>query len=389
MCQLQALDSSLALLSNVAYNVCNGIGLVLEVAVGHIAEARRRISLASAGGGSSGRAGARCETAGLAGLSLLLSLVITLLDLLSQVIRLGKRLDEMLHVVALATNETAKVKNDSSGLVTLSHDGHVGVLKLRKLLLVSLTLALKLLSNLLLEDEGLESIVTLLLSTSKTNREAGIVVLLLINETSKTAVLPLVCVDLDLEVLCLFGKGLSEGLEFEELLLPALELLHKVVVALVDLAELSVHATLEVDEVLPSFKSIARVLVPLTDELVEVAHRDLGHEGLLDGSAKDSLNASVASKLLTDVIHNSHDGVLVPPLRVLDRLDLSTHHDDLAGRDKLATTVSGSEMLRDSGGGDIAVQSLSESGNKLVTLAGVKSGGRAGCENEVAIKVDD
>jgi hypothetical protein len=339
------------------------------------------------GGGA--RAGAGSETAGLAGLSVLVSLIVALLDLMGQVIRLGKRLDEMLHVVALATNETAKVKNNSSGLVTLSHDGDVGVLKLRELLLVSLTLALKLLSNLLLEDKSLESVITLLLSASETNREAGVVILLLINEASKAAVLSLVCVNLDLEVLCLLGESLSEGLELEELLLPALELLHKVVVALVNLAELSVHATLEVDEVLPGLKSISRVLVPLADDLVEVAHRYLGHQGLLDGTTKDSLDTSVASELLTDVIHNSHDGILVPPFGILDRLNLSTHHNDLTSRDKLATTIGGSKMLRNSGGGDIAVQSLSQSRNKLVTLAGSKSCRRAGGEDKVAIKVND
>lgn len=43
------------------------------------------------------------------------------------------------------------------------------------------------------------------------------VVLLLVNETGKTAVLPLVALNLGLEVLSLLGKRLSEGLELEEL----------------------------------------------------------------------------------------------------------------------------------------------------------------------------
>ena len=41
------------------------------------------------------------------------------------------------------------------------------------------------------------------------------------------------------------------------LLLPAFEFLHQVIVSLRDLGQFGVHATLEVNEILPSFQSIA------------------------------------------------------------------------------------------------------------------------------------
>jgi len=383
MCQLETLNSSLTLLSNVSADVRNGVSLILEVTIGNVGEARRRVSLVS-GVGAGGKA-ARLTSL----LHILLGFIITLLDLMGKVIRLGERLDEMLHVVALTTDETAEVKDNSASLITLSHDGHVSVLKLGKLLLVPLALTLKLLSNLLLKDKSLESVITLLLGSSEAHREASVVILLLINETSKTTVLPLVCVDLDLEILGLLGEGLSEGLELEELLLPALKLLNQVVVTLSNLVELRIHAALKVDKILPSLKSIARVLVPLTNDLIKMAHRNLGHERLLHRSTKDGLDTSVASKLLTDVVHNSHDGILVPPLRILDRLNLTAHNDDLARGNELAATISGSKMLRNSRRSDITVESLCKSCNKLVALAGGKSSRRAGGKNKVAIKINN
>jgi hypothetical protein len=83
------------------------------------------------------------------------------------------------------------VQNHTASLVTLSEDGDVGVLKLGKLLLVSLALTLKLLSNLLLKHKGLKSIITLLLGASETNGKTSVVILLLIDEATKAAVLPL------------------------------------------------------------------------------------------------------------------------------------------------------------------------------------------------------
>jgi hypothetical protein len=91
------------------------------------------------------------------------------------------------------------------------------VLQRAELLPVPLALPLELLGNLLLENKRLEGIVTLLLSARKADREPGVVVLLLVEKTCQTAVLALVGLNLDLEVLRLLGEGVGKGLEFKEL----------------------------------------------------------------------------------------------------------------------------------------------------------------------------
>ena len=74
--------------------------------------------------------------------------------------------------------------------------------------------------------------------------------------------------DLDLEVLSLLGELLGESLEFEELLLPALQFFDEEVVSLRDLRKLGIHSLLEVDKVLPGLHCITRILVPFADNLV-------------------------------------------------------------------------------------------------------------------------
>ena len=128
-------------------------------------------------------------------------------------------------------------------------------------------------------------------------REPRRVVLLLLDEIREATVLALGLLDLDLEILRLFGELLDKDLEFEELsagqrrsfsptpqsspspsppspnthlLLPVLELLDEKVVALGDLADLGVHAAFGRDKVLPRVLGVARVLVALADDLVEV-----------------------------------------------------------------------------------------------------------------------
>src|SRR5690625_1720207 len=110
------------------------------------------------------------------------------------------------------------MQHDAPGLVALARDGAVGVVKLSKLLLVPLALTLQLLSNLLLENKSLKGVITLLLGAGEADGEAGVVVLLLVDETRETTVLPLVVLNLDLEVLRLLGELLGKGLELEELL---------------------------------------------------------------------------------------------------------------------------------------------------------------------------
>jgi hypothetical protein len=111
----------------------------------------------------------------------------------------------VLHVVGLATDQTAQVKNNTLSFIPLAEDGHIGVLESRKFLLVALTFTLKFLGNLLLQDKSLESIITLFLGSRETSRKTSCVILLLVNETSKTSVLTLMILNLDLEVLSLFS----------------------------------------------------------------------------------------------------------------------------------------------------------------------------------------
>jgi len=102
-------------------------------------------------------------------------------------------------------------------LVSLADDGHVGMLKRRKLFLVSLALALEFLGNLLLKDERFEGVVSLLLGTGQTNSKASRIVFLLLDERCETAIFALVGLDLDFKVLSFFGKLISERLEFKKL----------------------------------------------------------------------------------------------------------------------------------------------------------------------------
>lgn len=123
----------------------------------------------------------------------------------------------MLHVVGLAADQATQVENNPLSLITLSENGTVGMLESRQLLLVALALALKLLGDLLLEDESLKGIVTLLLRSREAGSKTSGIILLLVNETSETPVLTLVVLNLDLEILSLLGELFRESLEFEEL----------------------------------------------------------------------------------------------------------------------------------------------------------------------------
>ena len=122
-------------------------------------------------------------------------------------------------------------------------------------------------------------------------------------------------------------------------MLPALKLVHEEVVPLGDLGKFAVHSALEIDEVLPCLHSISRVLIPFTNNLVEMTHRNLGHERLLLSAAEDCFDAGIAAELFADVVHDAHDRVLIPPRWALNALDLTTHDNDLSSRYELASTV--------------------------------------------------
>jgi hypothetical protein len=123
----------------------------------------------------------------------------------------------MFHVMVLARDQAAQMQHNPPSFVALPGDGRIGVLKRAELLPIPLAFPLKLLGNFLLKNKRLESIVTLFLSAGKTDRKSSSVVLLLIDETCQAAILALVVLDLDFEILCFFGESVCKGLEFEEL----------------------------------------------------------------------------------------------------------------------------------------------------------------------------
>jgi hypothetical protein len=107
--------------------------------------------------------------------------------------------------------------HNTLGLIALAGESTRSVLHGGELLLVPFPLAFEFLCNLLLENQSLQCIITLLLSARKTEGEAGSIILLLVDETTETSVLTLMTFDLDLEFRGLFRELLSKRLEFEEL----------------------------------------------------------------------------------------------------------------------------------------------------------------------------
>lgn len=216
--ELQALDGSLALLGNVPNDVSNGVRLVLEMTICHIGKARRRHALVGQGGTPEVGLGLRGEA--LVGGTVLLAILVlseARLDFRDELVRLGERADKVFHVMALSADEAAQVEHNAARLVPLPKDRGVGVLQRRELLLVTLALALQLFGNLLLEHERLEGVIALLLSAVKTHGKACIVVLLLVQEAGEAPVLPLVGLNLRLEILGFFRELFSKGLELQEL----------------------------------------------------------------------------------------------------------------------------------------------------------------------------
>lgn len=70
-----------------------------------------------------------------------------------------------------------------------------------------------------------------------------------------------------------------------------------------------------------------------------MTHRDLCHEGLLLSAAKDGLDPCIATKLLTYMVHNAHDRILVPPGRIFNALDLTAHDNNLTSGNELASAI--------------------------------------------------
>ena len=216
--------------------------------------------------------------------------------------------------MSLPIDQATKVQYHALCLIALADDCDIRMLKASELLSVTLAFTFEIFGNLLLQNKRLKGIVALLLSTRQADRETSGVVLLLVDENCKPAVLPLVVLNLDFKVLGLLCELFGKRLEFEELprrqycpspryccsthlLLPALQLLHEEVISLRDFGQLRVHSTFQIDKVLPCLQCIPRVLIAFADNLIEMSHRDLGHQRLLDRTTKDRFHAGIASLL--------------------------------------------------------------------------------------------
>jgi hypothetical protein len=88
------------------------------------------------------------------------------------------------------------------------------------------------------------------------------------------------------------------------------------------------------------------------------------------------------------MVHDGHDGILVPPLGFLNAFNLSSHDNNLTSGDEFATSVRRAQVSRHARGRDIAVQGLSHAGDEFGALALVQHIRRAGSEDKVAIQVD-
>lgn len=89
------------------------------------------------------------------------------------------------------------------------------------------------------------------------------------------------------------------------------------------------------------------------------------------------------------MIHNTHDRVLVPPVGILDALDLTTHDNDLTGRNQLTASICGTEVLRNAGWRHLSAQGLRQAIDHLSPLARVESARRVRGKDEVAVQIDN
>src|SRR4051794_40229615 len=127
-------------------------------------------------------------------------------------------MDDVFHMMRLAVDQATQVQNNTLSLIALANNSSICMLKCGKFFLVAFAFALKFFRNLLLKHKSLKSIITLLLGTGKAHSKPSRIVLLLVNESCKTAVLTLVILNLNLEFLSLFRKLLRKCLEFKELI---------------------------------------------------------------------------------------------------------------------------------------------------------------------------
>ena len=247
--EVQTFNGGSTLITDIADDVSNGISLVSKMTISNIGHAEAVATRAARKWGEEPRlhfwsdflvvdfiavAGACVRAVGLfkkievalgnlaacdgfVVLGVLGHVFVSLLNVVAEFGSVVKGAHNMLHVMSLSVDETAEVQNYTAGFVTLARKCRIRVLESRELLHVAFAFSLKLFRNVLLEDKRFKGIITLLLCAVETLGKACSVIFLLLDERCETAVFTFVILNLDFELLRLFGELFGEGLELEEL----------------------------------------------------------------------------------------------------------------------------------------------------------------------------
>ena len=214
--QVQTFNGGSTLIANIADDVSNGVSLVSKMTIGNIGHAEAIATRVARKRGEEPRlhfwsdflvvdfgvlAGAciRDWTArllkkvgvvigsiaacdGFVVLDVLGQVFVSLLNVVAEFGSVVKGAHNMLHVMSLSVDETAKVQNYTAGFVTLARNRRFRVLESGDLLHVAFALSLELFRNVLLKDKRFESIVPLLLCAVEALGKACSVIFLLLDE---------------------------------------------------------------------------------------------------------------------------------------------------------------------------------------------------------------
>jgi hypothetical protein len=110
---------------------------------------------------------------------------------------------------------------------------------------------------------------------------------------------------------------------------------------------------------------------------------------IVSGRSGEEFTAPCTHQLLACMIHDLHHVILVPPTRILNAFDLSTHHNDLTSRDELSATVGRAEMLRNAGRRNSSAERLGHAVDELRPLPGRPCVGWVRSQHKVAVQIDN
>ena len=94
-------------------------------------------------------------------------------------------------------------------------------------------------------------------------------------------------------------------------------------------------------------------------------------------------------KLFADMIHDSHDAILIPPVWSFDAFDFTPHDNYLTSWNELSTTIRCSQVRRHAGWRHVSVESLCQAVDHLVSSTSRQSCGWTRGQDEVSIEIYD